>query len=100
MNIFNPPIGPPSAQSNRGAAQVNGVSDVVRDAIQSPRAPFVAQSAATNPANMPPPVPWNPETGQPSLLANAAVIALWLVYYFAIVRRRGAWVLSGPADGG
>lgn len=40
----------------------------------------------------------DPDTGRPSLLANAAVIVFWLVYYFVVVRRRGEWVLQGPAD--
>lgn len=40
----------------------------------------------------------DPDTGRPSLLANFAVISLWLVYYFAVVRRRGEWVLQGPTD--
>ena len=41
----------------------------------------------------------DPETGRPSLFANAAVIAFWLVYYFAVVRRRGIWILRDPENG-
>ena len=40
----------------------------------------------------------DPDTGRPSLFANAAVLLFWLLYYYAIVRRRGAWDLQGPHD--
>ena len=40
----------------------------------------------------------DPDAGRPSLFANAAVIVLSLAYYFVFVRRRGAWILTGPDD--
>jgi amino acid transporter len=40
----------------------------------------------------------DPDVGRPSLIANAAVMALSAGYYFVYLRRRGGWVLRG-ADG-
>lgn len=42
---------------------------------------------------------FDPEVGQPSLIANAIIIALALGYYAVLVRRKGSWTLRGPADG-
>lgn len=42
----------------------------------------------------------DPDTGRLSIFANLAVVLFWLVYYYVFVRRRGAWVLTGPADPG
>lgn len=40
----------------------------------------------------------DPESGRPSLVANAAVMAVSAGYYFLYLRRRGGWALRG-ADG-
>ncbi len=40
----------------------------------------------------------DPDTGRPSLIANAAVVVMSLAYYLFFVRRRGAWTLYGPDD--
>jgi hypothetical protein len=40
----------------------------------------------------------DPTDGQPSLIANLAVMAACALYYFAYLRRRGGWQLRG-ADG-
>jgi amino acid transporter len=40
----------------------------------------------------------DPETGRPSLIANALVMALSAVYYFIYLKPRGGWALRG-ADG-
>jgi amino acid transporter len=40
----------------------------------------------------------DPNNGLPSVAANAAVIALSLVYYRLFLTRNGGWVLRGPAD--
>jgi amino acid transporter len=41
---------------------------------------------------------FDPDVGRPSLIANGAVMALFVIYYFAYLKRRGGWVLRG-ADG-
>jgi amino acid transporter len=40
----------------------------------------------------------DPESGRPSLIVNAVVMALSAAYYFLYARRRGGWALRG-ADG-
>ncbi len=40
----------------------------------------------------------DPDSGRPSLIANAAVMALSAAYYFLYLKRRGGWALRG-ADG-
>ena len=40
----------------------------------------------------------DPDSGRPSLIANAAVMALSAAYYWFYLRRRGGWTLRG-ADG-
>jgi len=40
----------------------------------------------------------DPSNGLPSVLANAAVVVLSLLYYRFVLARRSAWVLRGPAD--
>ncbi len=40
----------------------------------------------------------DPDVGRPSLLANAAFIALSLAYYAIAVRRKGSWILRDPED--
>lgn len=40
----------------------------------------------------------DPDIGRPSLIANLAVIALSLGYYFLVLRTRGRWVLRGPEE--
>jgi amino acid transporter len=37
----------------------------------------------------------DPLVGRPSLIATAAMMAASVAYYFGVLRRRGAWVLSG-----
>jgi amino acid transporter len=41
---------------------------------------------------------FDPDVGQPSLLANAAIIALSLVYYTVMLRRKGGWTLRDPEE--
>jgi amino acid transporter len=38
------------------------------------------------------------ETGRPSLYATAAMILASVGYYYFVLRRRGAWVLTGPRE--
>ena len=40
----------------------------------------------------------DPELGQPSLIANGVLIVLALAYHRLVVRRKGAWVMTGPDD--
>jgi amino acid transporter len=40
----------------------------------------------------------DPELGQPSLIANGVIVILALGYHRLVVRRKGAWVLTGPDD--
>jgi amino acid transporter len=40
----------------------------------------------------------DPDVGRPSLLANAAVMAVCVIYYLFYLKRRGGWTLRG-ADG-
>jgi amino acid transporter len=40
----------------------------------------------------------DPDIGRPSLLVNLAVMALSAMYYRWVIRRRGVWKLTGPAD--
>jgi amino acid transporter len=41
----------------------------------------------------------DPASGRPSLIASLAVIALSLLWYVLVVRRRGAWTIRDPEDG-
>ncbi len=41
---------------------------------------------------------FDPDTGRPSLIANAVAIILALAYYTFVLRARGGWVLRGPDD--
>ena len=38
----------------------------------------------------------DPDIGQPSLIANAAIIVLSLIYYAVVLHRRGGWTLREP----
>lgn len=38
------------------------------------------------------------EIGRPSLIVTAAIAAISALYYLAVVRRRGTWILRGPDD--
>ena len=38
----------------------------------------------------------DPAVGQPSLIANAVIILLSLVYYAVVISRRGGWTLHEP----
>jgi hypothetical protein len=40
----------------------------------------------------------DPAVGQPSLKATALVIVASALYYWLVLRRRGAWVLHQPID--
>lgn len=40
----------------------------------------------------------DPETGRPSLIANAVLMTAAIVYYRLVLVRRKAWVLRGPED--
>jgi amino acid transporter len=40
----------------------------------------------------------DPQLGQPSLIANGVLVILALAYYRLVVRRKGAWILTGPED--
>jgi hypothetical protein len=41
---------------------------------------------------------FDPDVGQPSLIANVAIIVLSLVYYAVVLRFRGGWTLRDPED--
>ena len=38
----------------------------------------------------------DPDIGQPSLIANVAIMALSLGYYAIVLRRKGDWTLRDP----
>jgi hypothetical protein len=38
----------------------------------------------------------DPETGRWSLIATAAFLAVSMIYYGAVVRRRGVWTFRDP----
>ncbi len=38
----------------------------------------------------------DPAVGQPSLIANAVIIVLSLIYYVVVVRRKGPWTMRDP----
>jgi amino acid transporter len=38
----------------------------------------------------------DPAVGQPSLIANAVIVVLSLVYYAVVIRRKGGWMLREP----
>ena len=40
----------------------------------------------------------DPVNGLPSVMANAIVIGVSLIYYWLFLARKGGWVLRGPAD--
>ena len=40
----------------------------------------------------------DPAVGQPSLIANALIIVLSLIYYAVVIRRRGIWTLRDPEE--
>ena len=42
----------------------------------------------------------DPETGRPSLIATAGIVASSVLYYEVVLKRRGAWVLREPDAGG
>jgi parvulin-like peptidyl-prolyl isomerase len=71
VDIFHPPVAPPPTEEQMGQdSSINGVSDVVREAVQSPRAPVLTPAsqpsifngAATAPAAT---GPQASENGQP-----------------------------------
>jgi hypothetical protein len=41
---------------------------------------------------------FDPDVGWPSLIANAAIIVLSLVYYAIVLRRGVGWTLRGPEE--
>ena len=41
---------------------------------------------------------FDPEIGRPSLIINAAIIVVSLLYYIQVLRRRGGWTLRGPEE--
>jgi amino acid transporter len=41
---------------------------------------------------------FDPDLGQPSLIATAVTVAVSAAYYLLVLRRRGAWVLHAPDD--
>lgn len=41
---------------------------------------------------------FDPDVGQPSLIANAVIIVLSLVYYAVVLRRKGSWTLRDPKE--
>jgi hypothetical protein len=38
----------------------------------------------------------DPDVGRPSLIATAAFLAISMIYYGAVVRRRGVWTIRDP----
>jgi len=41
---------------------------------------------------------FDPQIGRPSLIINAAIIAISLGYYAFVLRRKGGWALRGPDE--
>ncbi len=41
---------------------------------------------------------FDPDLGQPSLIATAVTVAVSAAYYLLVLRRRGAWVLHAPEE--